>query len=128
MADLLALSLDPATARHLVRALDEHARWCRSNGHRVPPGLADLALLVRKGQERTFRDSAEDFADDGPMTPLVLTFAECAEQLRVSERHVRRLVDAGLLRPVEVGERKRRIARQDLENYIAGLRAPVDVR
>lgn len=124
---LLALRLDPVAARHLARAIEAHARWCRANGVRLPAALGDLALLATAGQGTTNANLAEELADDGAMSPLVYTYAEAAERLRVSERTVQRLVAEGRLPAVEVGTRNPRITRQDLEEYVAGLRAPTDV-
>ena len=126
MADLLALRLDPVAARHLTRALEVHRRWCRDNGVRLPAALSDLALLATAGQGTTNGHGAEELADDGHMSPLVYTYAEAAERLRVSERTVQRLVAEGRLPAVEVGTRNPRIAVEDLENYVAQLRAPTE--
>ncbi len=117
----LVVSLDPDAARHLARALEANRRWCTTNGHRLPPALADLALLATAGQDRTNGRAGDDFAHDASMTPLLLTYAEAAERLRVSERTVRRLVDAGDLPSVVVGTRPR-VHSDDLTAYAAGLR------
>lgn len=120
--DLLALQLDRVAAHHLARALESHRRWCRANGHQLPPALADLALMVSDGQERPNNAPGDDLLDDGQMSPLLYTYAEVAGRLRVSERTIRRLVLAGELTPVDVGARNRRIHHLDLETYAAGLR------
>ena len=53
--------------------------------------------------------------------PALLTCAEVAEQLQLSERHVRRLMAAGAL-PVHRFGAAVRISRDDLARYIAGAR------
>jgi excisionase family DNA binding protein len=55
-----------------------------------------------------------------PAAPL-LTFADVAEQLQVSLRTVRRLVDAGELAVIRIG-RAVRIDPRDLERFLAGQR------
>lgn len=117
---LVVLDLDPAARAHLRRAIEAYARRCRENGVRLPAALSDLAFLATTGQERTNIDHAEDVAHDGHVTTL-LTFAEVAERLRVSERTVRRLVSDGSLPAVEVAS-KRRVHTADLDAYAEGLR------
>lgn len=57
------------------------------------------------------------------MSTLVLTIAEAAEELRVSEMTVYRLISAGDLDTCDVGTGRRartRIPRAALEAYVAG--------
>lgn len=117
---LFVAALDPVSAKHLARAIDSHRRWCRDNGHHLPPALADLAFLATAGQERTNPASAEELGE-GAAVPTLLTFAEAGDRLRLSERTVRRLVDAGRLPAVEVAS-KRRIHAEDLAAFADALR------
>lgn len=123
MAAALVVSLDATAARHLVRALEEHRRWCRANGHCLPSALSDLALLASAGQERTTSTADTESSHDAPVTPmpLLFSFAEVAEYLRTSERSVRRLAAAGELPTVEVAG-KRRVHHEDLTEYAERLR------
>jgi excisionase family DNA binding protein len=52
--------------------------------------------------------------------PLLLTRDQAAELLGTTERHVRRLVSAGLLTAVRLGG-KQRLRRIDLDAFIADL-------
>jgi len=49
-----------------------------------------------------------------------LTIAEIADELRVSESSVLRLVRSGRLRAISVGERKLIILREDLLKFLQG--------
>ena len=120
MTAAVVLCLDGASARHLGRALEAYRARCRGDGMPLPPALADL-LAATTGQGRPDVEADEDMADDGRMTPLLLTYLEAGQRLRLSERSVRRLVAAGDLRAVEVGGR-RRIHTADLEQYAERLR------
>jgi excisionase family DNA binding protein len=53
-----------------------------------------------------------------------LTIAEIADELRVSESSVLRLVKSGRLRAIYVGERKLIILREDLLKFLQGSGAP----
>ncbi len=55
--------------------------------------------------------------------PALLTFNEAGKHLGVSLSQVQRLVRAGDLPAVTVGERSRRIRRADLITYLANLPA-----
>jgi len=54
-----------------------------------------------------------------------LTIAEIADELRVSESSVLRLVRSGRLRAISVGERKLIILREDLLKFLQGSGATV---
>ncbi|MFO1062230.1 MAG: helix-turn-helix domain-containing protein [Dongiaceae bacterium] len=51
----------------------------------------------------------------------LLTYADVAERLQLSERSVRRLADAGALSVIRIG-RAVRIDPRDLERFLAGQR------
>jgi excisionase family DNA binding protein len=54
-----------------------------------------------------------------------LTIAEIADELRVSESSILRLVRRGRLRAISVGERKLIILREDLLKFLQGSGATV---
>jgi excisionase family DNA binding protein len=53
--------------------------------------------------------------------PALLTYTQVAEHLGISLSKVRRLIRAGDLTAVNVGERNPRVRRADLAAYIADL-------
>jgi excisionase family DNA binding protein len=55
---------------------------------------------------------------------VLLTPAEAAETLRISTRHVRRLVAAGRLPSIQVSERITVFDRDELDRFIAEARRP----
>ncbi len=89
-----------------------------------PDGYDELAeaclTSARNGQAGTSVDGLADFVDHWRMAPLLLTKAEAAELLRLSERTLQRLISAGELPAVHVGGAAR-IRREDLEGYVASL-------
>ncbi len=111
--------LDPSARAHLRRALAAHHQWCRTNG--VPFPAVFEPLLVSNGQDWTSRDGDEEIADAAGV-PLAYRYDEAGEQLRVSEKTIRRLVEAGELRAVTIGGNNRRIPRDDLVEYLETLR------
>lgn len=115
----MVLGLDDVVASHIVRALVQHARWCRSNGIAVPAPLVEmLDQLASAGQRRpTVVAAAPDPHDD---LMLALTYESAARRLGVSERSVRRLVAAGKLRAIDVAG-CRRIRAADLARYVENL-------
>jgi excisionase family DNA binding protein len=113
------LGLDDVVAQHLVRAVAEHARWCRTNGILLPSVLADLlAALACDGQERPPVAPPVFEPDDGAV--LLFDYHAAGRRLGVSERTVRRLAAAGKLAVVNV-EGCRRIRATDLADYVKGL-------
>ena len=115
--------LDVATQAQLVRAIQLYERRCKQDGCPLPPVLASLVSALSRQQATTRADDDEQ-ADDGPVTPLLLTVHEVAQRLQVSPRTVERAVTAGELRSVRIG-RSRRVAPDDLEHYIQDLRSEV---
>ena len=113
------VGLDGDVASHLVRALVEHARWCRSNGIAVPATLVALLDQLASAGQRwpTMAAPVPDPHDD---LMLALTYEVAARRLGVSERSVRRLVAAGKLRAVDVAG-CRRVRASDLARYLEGL-------
>lgn len=53
-------------------------------------------------------------------TVELLTYAEVAARLRISERHLRRLVAAGRIRPLRLG-RRRLVTERELAAFVASL-------
>lgn len=117
---MFVLDLDPASARHLVRAIDAYRAWCRVNGYRLPDALDRLALLARSGQSRPEIAESDDLGQDAGM-PLMFDYDDAARLLSVSPRTIRRLVASGELPAVTVTPGTRRILRADLEAYAHSL-------
>ncbi len=93
----------------------------RAAGQTPGPELAVLRALLpaTTGQHRTTL-APVTAPGDGDLVPrLALTFAQAGESLGVSERQVRRLVAAGELRAVTIGDRTRRIPAGELSDYLA---------
>lgn len=122
----------PTLAAHIGRALKDHVTWCRTNGTPTPPELVGIApqrldllarfvqMLVGTGPERTSLAALGDLPDAAPV-PIAYTFVEAGQLLRVTERQIRRLVQAGELQAISVGG-QRRIHRDDLTDYATRLR------
>ncbi|HVV37970.1 MAG TPA: helix-turn-helix domain-containing protein [Acidimicrobiales bacterium] len=87
----------------------------------MPSALAALAFVVNGGHERPTLGASGANADDW-LVPMVFTYDEVASLLRTSDRTVRRLVRAGDLPVIKVGGQPR-VARADLDDYVARLRA-----
>lgn len=117
---LLVGSLEPRLASHLIHALTDHQRWCRTNGIPWPPALNGLIEgLANGGQRRPTDAPVADGRDDESML-LTLDYQTAARRLSVSGRTVRRLVADGRLRAVTVGGSPR-IRAADLAAYVDRL-------
>ena len=106
---------------HIVRALLEHRKWCRSRGHRFPAALESVlnVLVASSGQDRPMFGELPESVDAGAVpTPLLLDDAAAAQRLSVSARTVRRLRADGALPTVVTGKR-RLIRLTDLEAFVA---------
>ena len=124
----------PRIIRHLALALPRHVRQLRRDGLPVPAEVdewvAFLTQSVRVRPEQTVVD--DDLGGPQPasvVARLLVTKAEAAERLSVSERTIERLVAAGRLPIVHV-ERAARIRVSDLEAFVHRLsegRAPQQV-
>lgn len=125
---LLVLDLGRADALHLATALELHAKTCRSNGLALPAGLVDLTARcwqVARGDsgrlEAPLVDAVAEMVEGRRMQTLLLTCAEAADALGLSERQVERLVAVNAIASVKVGA-SRRIHTADLEDYATSLR------
>jgi excisionase family DNA binding protein len=58
-------------------------------------------------------------------SPQFITVAEAAEELRVTERFIRKVIATGDLRAVKVGGRLVRIRRDDLEALLRPVITPL---
>lgn len=113
-----------ALALHLATALDIHAGTCRANGVTMPDELravAALAWSVAKG-DHGGPQGPNVALPAGPAhpAPMLLTIAEAAEALRLSERKVKRLVANGTIASVLI-DSARRIRVDDLAAYVDSL-------
>jgi excisionase family DNA binding protein len=115
---LVPLELDWVLRAHLRDALDRHIA---SQGlDRVPRGILDLRdFVATSGQER---ERQKDETTVPHPESMLLTLPQCAAVLNIGERSVRRLVEDEELITVSIG-RSVRVLRDDLEAYVAGLRA-----
>jgi excisionase family DNA binding protein len=114
------LELDEAARRHLLDALDRHARWLRERCYRMPPALASfgVALAARSGQKGTPLDDGKvngEPVDHEP--PTLLDYDQAGRVLSVSARQVRRLVAEGALATVSIG-RRRLVPRVELTRFV----------
>ena len=105
-------------AAHLARALEQHRRWARDNGYQVPADHDALLRIASGSQGETNRLPGSDAAEDAGVA-LALDYAEAGRLLGCSSRTIRRLVDAGHLRPIQVGPSSPRIPRSELERFVA---------
>lgn len=109
---VVAAAVSPAVARLAALALDAAARDLRRDGH-TRAVIDEVALLrdvfvaaarpVSGCPPRTNVDVSVTTADTGHMAPMAVTIAGAAERFGVSERTVRRLVEAGDLGVVRLG-------------------------
>ena len=103
-------------AAHLSAAVERHRRWCRDNGHSVPPELLDLVVIVSGGQAPSESAGDLDAGEDGGVA-IALDYAEAGRLIGVSASTVYRLVRDGKLHAVSVGAAKR-IPRSELERFV----------
>lgn len=120
---MIVLRLDARTAYHLAQAIEGYRRRLRVDGVRaLPEGLSqllDATVSVRSGQERSFLAEDGETPEDAAMAQL-LTLAEVADRLRVSESTVKRLKDDGRLPTVNLG-RSVRVRPADLAAFVDTL-------
>lgn len=102
---------------HLAHAVERHRRHCRDNGIAVPVELFALVELLSGHQELPEPWPLPRPGDDAGV-PMAVDFTEAGRLLSVSTSTVRRLVKAGDLAAVDIGQRGRRIARAELVRYL----------
>lgn len=106
---------DADALRTVARLLAEHAARCRTNGVLLPPPLALALQVASGGQGRPEMDHTGYPAD-----ARLMTLADAAGVLAVSERTARRLAGTGELPTVDVASCPRvRVA--DLVTYVTAL-------
>ena len=95
---------DPAMlARHAMRALSEHAVWCRRNGVTMPAELSALLDVLTVGN----RQEPTGLAPSGvEVDPVLVDLSTAARRLSVSRRTVERMTADGRLPSTRVGRRR----------------------
>lgn len=106
-------------AAHLATAITVHRRSLVDQEYPMPPGLDVLlgqlrTYAARSGQPSTPLPARDDSRD---MDPALLDYPAVSRRLGVSERTVRRLVAAGALPAVRVGNAVR-LHPDDLTTWI----------
>lgn len=130
MLVLAVFDVDEVQQRLL--ALEVFRRYVVAQGLRPPAwvdsdrvalaGLDSALSNDRSRQGPTTLAISGDWAEGPAVTPLLLTYDQTAELLSVSKRTVERLVAAGRLERLDVGERSPRIHRDEVEAYARSLR------
>jgi excisionase family DNA binding protein len=120
------LNLSKADAGHVAVALAAHLKWWRALGNPVPEAVQELAdtctSAARDGLTRSELDPLAELVEAFNMTPLLLTYSQAQTALNCSDRHLRRLIDAGQLPAVVIGGAVR-IRTTDLQTYVDTLPA-----
>lgn len=122
---LLILEWSPRFAWHIAAALEVYRRQLRSDGLPAAKEVAEFGAAMAGLAARDCPDLPDpreiaDLLQDRPMPPLLLSVAQAAKVLGLSERQVARMVRSGELASVKVGSRVL-LRRADLEAYAAGL-------
>ena len=86
-------------------------------------GILPMIQLGRDGDERTSSPVQTETSDQHP-APVLLTVAEVAAALGMSEKSVRRRIKAGVIRKAPIGGRLVRISSEELRRL--GAAAPFD--
>lgn len=135
---MIVLELDEVTAGHLALAVREYREALSRNGLRPTPALIEfyeVALSVARGSQRStavhsgsaVAELIEAVESAAMRPPQLLRFAAAAAQLSSSVSSVKRLVEAGELQAVKLGD-ERRIRQADLDAYVARLGEPTSFR
>jgi excisionase family DNA binding protein len=118
----MSMSDDAVTLAYVARLLDEHRRRSRRNGWVLPLELEAAWAIANHRQDPPQIPSGVD-----PRNVLVMTYAEAADRLGVSQRTVERVVASGALPTVAIGGCKR-VAIADLVQYVDAQRHNRSVR
>ena len=117
--------LSPRLVDALIGACVAWQRQRRADGMQPDPEVSDFVTALasaRRGLAGTSLDADLQPVDSEVMSsPRLLTYAETASRLGVSERQVKRLIASGLLRRVRVGAAAR-VHTDDLTDYLTTLR------
>ena len=116
------LVVEDGLMAHLALALDRYSRELRRAGGRAPLEVEQFRATIcdRLRQEATSLARVDEWLDGAAMQPALLTRAETARLLAVSERSVDRLVATGALRPVRLlGSSRFRV--QDVSKFVDTL-------
>jgi excisionase family DNA binding protein len=103
--------------QHLAHALHLHRKWCRQCGIPFPP-LLDALMVDFSASDGHARPNLGDLVP--ALDPLLMDYSAVAHRLSVSERTVRRLVAAGTLPAVRIGNRSL-IKSADVDTYVDGV-------
>jgi excisionase family DNA binding protein len=119
------LDVSPALAGHIATAIRVHREWAAGAGLQLPEGLVEveshLASRAMRGQRGTPVDDLWEVRDGQLVSPRLLSYEDTGRALSCSVRTVKRLVAAGDLPAVRLGEGSIRIRVSDVDAYVAGL-------
>lgn len=114
-----------AVAWHVSQAVIAWGAYCRARGATAPPELEAVARLAAAlgGMEGPPLAEVAAFLNSlvVEQQPLLLTYAQAARVLGLSERSVRMLASRGDLPVARIG-RAARLHRADVERFADGLR------
>ncbi len=116
--------LTPRLTDTLIGAAVMWQRQRKADGLPHDSELSDFVTALagaRRGPAGTTLDESLSNADSDDVTPRLLTYAEAAARLSVSQRQVKRLIASGLLRRVRIGTAAR-VHTDELTDYMTILR------
>lgn len=115
----------PRLALFVAQAIELRRRAELSNGRTPPAGMAELrdlfAAVASGRQEPTSSEHWRELLEDLAVTPKLLKRGQVAIELGCSERTVDRLIAAGALPAVTLGDQLIRVRVSDVDAYINGL-------
>ncbi len=116
--------LTPRLTDALIAACVTWQRQRRADGLPYDPEVSDFVTALagaRRGLAGTSFDETLPTGDSDDMPVRLLTYAEAAARLSISERQVKRLIASGLLRRVRIGAAAR-VHTDELTDYMTTLR------